>query len=470
MQFKGVYPTLLIGLFLANCTPRNNSKSDLQYYGTDSQESTFSFSGTVEFVGPRNLSGATLSEEASKTVRRQIKHLFGTLKEHTGSRADGTINFTNSPGVPKTSHQITEFKLVSKVENGANAVYTYSYKFDDKAAFQKDFFKAGKRTLKIRLPKNPNTIYATGLVKEKNLCTDDHYNSEGDYWYFWNPYKKGCPAATLENTILVDATLDPMKNTVSTLPEYDRLNEDGILDITYVVGPDHDKINDADLGRKSFEKTFTILTQGKAVLQSGEPLNSGTEDILAQIPADADVRFEVLEQSRDQRTLYAFRDGKKIIVQMFFLEPTSEAFAFRSSIRDAIMTADILVYDGHSGLGGTLPVSRFFGPEERKFAADKYQVIFFNGCSTFAYYNEQYFKQKITQRDTKGTKNLDIVTTSIGAPWSTGAEIDSLFILSFASGLKPTWQKIMDDVYNVNTGASALTQINGDEDNPVAAH
>jgi hypothetical protein len=470
---------LLIGglLVLTTCKKSSKNQSGLDYYGQDSQEGTLTFSARAEFVSP---DPRISSNVRNYILNYQVKYLFGSLKEHPGSEEDGVHNFIQTPGVPKTSHKITlKYTGSEPLPDGSTRHY-WDYEFIDKVAFSKSYLKTGEKTLKLRLPKNPGYMaggvsspaFIQGIVGDKNACTDDHYPSEGDYWYFWNPYKEGCPKAVMDETIVVDAKIVPDASTSLTYPEYARLEEDGVLDITYVVGPDESKEKADDLGRAAFQKTFDILTKGKKVLARDlDPkikLSPGTRSFLTNLYAKNDIAFTALEDSADAKVLYAFRDGKTIMVQMFFIDSKKESADFYGVVRDAILSSDVFLYDGHSGLGGNLPVSRLYLDNEPKFLKNKYQILFFNGCSTYAYYNEQYFNQKRTAENQSGTKNLDIVTTSIGAPWDVGADIDSIFILSLTAGSRPSWQKIMDDIFYVDPRKTALTQVNGDEDNPTS--
>src|SRR5690606_19807601 len=130
--------------------------------------------------------------------------------------------------------------------------------------------------------------------------------------------------------------------------------------------------------------------------------------------------------------------------------------------------ADVFIYDGHSGLGGYLYVDRFADDLNRPLKLDpnKHQIFYFNGCSTYAYYNGDYFDLKKTAEDPTGSKKLDIITTSIGALFSIGARHDVTLIKALVDGERPSWQEIMDATYRVSPEETALTHVNGDEDNP----
>jgi hypothetical protein len=133
--------------------------------------------------------------------------------------------------------------------------------------------------------------------------------------------------------------------------------------------------------------------------------------------------------------------------------------------KKALKHADIFIYDGHSGLGGYFAFENFF-KQNNGLPRDKYQVLFFNGCSTFSYYNTDYFEGKKSNIDPLGYENLDIITNGIGAAFTIGAGTDSILLRELLSGDKKSWVAILDEIYRVDPETTALTQINGDENNP----
>jgi len=182
-----------------------------------------------------------------------------------------------------------------------------------------------------------------------------------------------------------------------------------------------------------------------------------------------------MSSSTSKRTNFQ-NPARNIFVEldMYVVDPNRDVadpkrpdyFGFPDKAVTGMRESDVFIYDGHSGLGGYLSVGRLFARRKHTLPTEKYQVFFFNGCSTFSYYNSDYFELKQTEEDIVGSKNLDIVTTSIGALFDNGAGNDSMFIRAFAAGDQPSWQEIIDRIYNVAPEGSALTHVNGDEDNP----
>jgi len=416
--------------------------ADDRWYGADSRQARMQFTTYMLYKVPTGytgsvsdiLSNAAQAGKIRELVDLQLQHMYGAFTTHPG--------FENNPGIPSGDYKV---KLLGaeKVPNEPYAKISYSY--DDIVVFSTKLFRGGGTTrIQFVLPKDPVTIYKKGFPtpsSRKNLCTDDHYNSEGDFWYFWNPYQDGCPISG-GDLVSITTDLTPMVVTRNTYPEYARLYGDNgngdVLQVSYLVGVD-ENFQNGDLGKQTFKDAFAGL---KA----------------------AGFRATVDEPRRKRLTLQ--NGSGRTSVEMILSDPNSAEFA-QEAVR-GMKTADIFLYDGHSGLGGYLSPDRLAEDtgSPLELPKSKYQIFVFQGCSTYAYYNTAFFSLKKGPGDPKGTKNLDIITTGIGAAFDVGAKVDVAFLTSTTTGQRPTWQTIIDRVHAAEGENSALSHINGDEDNP----
>jgi hypothetical protein len=414
-----------------------DSNKDGRWYGADSRKAKMHFETYVLYALPAGQSAAGLlnSPAQKKKVREivdlQLQHMYGAFTTHPG--------FVDNPGIPSGDYKV---ELLSS-ESAGSGYAKVRYSYDDLVVFSSKLFGGGSATIDFVLPKDPVTVYSKGFPTPQsrvNRCTDQHYNTEGDFWYFWNPYQEGCPL-TGSDLVGIRTTLVPVPMTSGTYPEYAKLYGDNgngdVLQVSYLVGVDANFQN-GDLGRTTFNEAFKLLQA-------------------------AGFRATVNEARRKQLVLNA--GSKKTHVQMLLLDPDSAEFA-AEAVRG--MQSDIFLYDGHSGLGGYLDPERLVADAGRPLALPlkKYQVFIFQGCSTYAYYNTAYFNLKRTSADPKGTKNLDIVTTGIGAAFEVGAKVDVALLTGLATGQRQSWQTIMNNVRKAEGADSALSHVNGDEDNP----
>lgn len=439
--------TLVILLFVASScsqlSPKASQDSKLNFYGADNQRVTMTFESYMWFQIPDDWSAPIseiLTSEHRETIDEQVnlqlQHMFGVFTVQK--------DFIDHPGVIENTPTVT---LLSATKVPGQPFAKISYSYEDTALFHKDVMRIYGNKIHFWLPKDVVGIYAKGIPAghSKNYCTDEHYNSEGDFWYFWDPGQEGCPIQD-NDMVRVTANIHKLPSTTNTYPDYNRLYASNgnrrTLKVVVMVGIDED-FRQGDIGRASFDGDIDRLVE---------------------------LGYEV--ESRDRRHA-AFKKGPNpeydLDMNVYLVNQMSDQFDELAI--DALETADIFVYSGHSGLGGHLAPGRFedFIGRRIRMPRDKYQIIAFQGCSTYAYYNESYFNLKKSASDPKGSKNLDIITAGIGLSFDSGPGQDAMILDSLLSGTRHSWQKIIRDVYAVDPQSTALHQINGDEDNPQSA-
>ena len=428
---------LLVLLLSPGCRTVNNDNSSVKFYGADNQSGEIRFEAYIDVALKKGISTQDdLFSEPAKSqvialITRQIQHLYASFSVHE--------EFADTPGIIEAKGTPQLLKADLDLRKGSARVF-YSYK--DRVVFKNKIFKSPKIT--FLMPRDPVTIYTRTLnSKGFNPCTDEHYNTEEDFWYFWNPKNEGCkiPKSELES---VTAKLVPTPNTKKSYPDYDKILGDNgngrIVDVTFLVGVD-ENFRNGDLGKKAYKDVTELLdTNG----------------------------FQVESVDSRHNLLTLRRGAYDVRIDLYLVDPDSKKFMELAA--NGLENSDVFLYDGHSGLGSYLNLPRFREILGRplKLPIGKSQIFYFNGCSTFPYYNADYFDLKRTAKDPNGSRNLDIITTSVGATFDVGAGHDAAFLTGLFLGKKPTWQSILNDIYRVDPAESTLTHVNGDEDNPTS--
>ena len=426
----------LFSLTSAGCkTPQSKNMSDIKFNGYDNQRYKMRFENT--FIAPADTPESKVLDEAYGSLR----FLFGAFQWHK--------EFVSYKGIPhnKPSVKITKKDLVE--ENGVQ-VLKVTYVFDDEVVFNKSL---NKTAIEFWMPKDRQAIYKMGEVEGKFPCTDPTYTTAGDFWYFWNPENPGCPAKFKEGLNRVKATFAAIPNTLNKYPLYGKLGSNKTRLVYIAHGADKKLVAD-DPGMKAY---------------------SGTLIELARLGF---VEKEVLADTEEEKHLVYSANQKNYTVEVHVGLFKSGSPQFTVYGRQGLSTADVFIYNGHSGLGGFLPPSRFAPLTLPK----KYQIFMFNGCSTFAYYNQNYFDKKKEVTGRPGSESLEIITTGLEAwfgvqPYATSSLINDLLVTK--SHLK--WEQIVMNLYNQTSKYtygennqwkmdpkqySAHYQVNGDEDNP----
>lgn len=420
-----------------------NAWAQDKYFGARSTEAILKFDASIEVSTDKSLNVEVLNGTSAKAnkIREKVDYQLEFLIGHFQS--ESFVEAYKYPGVLGDKHK---FKFTS-VEPKRGTRQILNFRFEGKTVFHtKVFMKADKVKIPLRLPLNPATFYKKGVVKGKNKCTDEHYDSEDDMFYFWDPDKAGCPLKGNNTDVLrINGSLEKLENTTSTYPEYDRLYTDEELNISVFLG----YIDDVPATSRTNDDGYVTYKE------LGEQLE--------------EFGYEIVEQKNFKRLNYftklekTFRNQlgtmQKVVISILLSDSsvgvTDETFA--NSFSEALTTSQIVAYDGHSGLGGNLEYERFLASKLPGF----YQIFFFNGCSSYPYFNQMYFTQKPA-----GKKNLEIITAGLPTLTSTSTSNMMAFLNPFIHGKIHSYQTLMRGLEKSNGEESTyLMGVNGDEDN-----
>jgi len=469
---------LLYVLVLLFCScQQGDLTSQSLFYSGDSERVRLKFNDyflvptdNLEQAYQSELGLEDLSENDQEVIKRaaklQVQHLYGVFTYHQ-KPTDFSIN--SGAILEKSLPNIRKISV-------AGGFVRVDYSYEDGAIFYKGLIKGKRTKIKFLMPNAPTEIYQKSIPKDPkidpitkepiNPCSDIHDNSDLAFWYYWSPDRKGCPASFKKHLHDVKATLVRGTKTKSTYPEYRKLyfdsnetDDNRTINIDIIVGQDV-KFNDpSDSGRRSFLHDASLF---EGMMSSeGKPT------------------FSVIRSSVNYRRLKYKTDLFEAYLNIYYVD--TENSRFDEVAARGLRRSDILIYAGHSYEGYYFDLERLFAAGEETLPKDKYQIMFFNGCTTYSYYNNNYFDQKKSEQDVRGTKNLDLITNGIGAPFlldgADAAPMTAEVILATSLlGVDATgnplnellsWQDILDEIAdNAGYHFTALTNIQGDTDNP----
>ena len=420
-----------------------NAWTQEKYFGARSTEATLKFDASIEVKTDRSLNlnflngASSRASEIRNSVNTQLSFLIGHFQ---------SASFLDSFQYPGVLGDKTKFKYIS-VAPKQGEFQRINYRFEGKSVFDtKVFANLEVISIPLKLPNNPTTFYKKGVVNGVNKCTDHHYNSEDDLFYFWDPDQKGCPLRGNNiDVIRVMGQLQRLRNTTSTYPEYDRLYHAEELKISVFLGYIGD---DPSVSNTKDEAYLTY----KELIQN---LESRNYQIINQ------KNFKKLNYITSlEKTLRNQLGIKQKITITILLSDSSVGSrdkTFVAEFSKALNSSQLVAYDGHSGLGGNLDFERF-GIEKLNRI---YQIYFFNGCSSYPYFNQSYFTQKPA-----GQKNLEIITAGLPTLTSTSTSNMLAFLNPFIQGKIHSYQTLMSGIEKSNGDESTyLMGVNGDEDN-----
>ena len=269
--------------------------------------------------------------------------------------------------------------------------------------------------------------------------------TDNNFWYHWRPSAAGCAPADDDVVRLPAAVRVSHENSVARYPEYQRIWEDGRLEVLAVFGKyEAGATSGDDPGIAAFDAFI-------AAVRAEFPSAAATP---ADLPVDPGVRAPdvTFELTRD--------DGRQIAIVALLIDSVgSVGAAFERRYGDLTPGADVILYNGHAGLGANVRLLQHKG----HFFPGKYQIIFLDGCDTFAYVDDTLprIRAALNPDDPTGTKYLDLVTNAMPAYFVSMPGSTMALIRALAAPTQPkSWGAIFRDV-----DPSQVAVVTGEEDN-----
>jgi hypothetical protein len=136
-----------------------------------------------------------------------------------------------------------------------------------------------------------------------------------------------------------------------------------------------------------------------------------------------------------------------------------ETTAFRARYEALSTRADLIVYNGHAGLGSNVRALARYG----RWVAGQYVIVFQNGCDTFAYVDSALndAHKQINPDDTTGHKYIDIVTNAMPSFFANMAGASMALFRGLKKHAEPqTYETIFRSV-----DRSQVVLVSGEQDN-----
>jgi hypothetical protein len=310
------------------------------------------------------------------------------------------------------------------------------------------------RSYTLQLPKRADWAGQEAFYAKYNNgghgggCVDwsAHDLETGIFWYYYRPEQQGCTIAA-EDVIKARATVKVSpENQTNKYPEYDKIWDDGILDVVAIYG----KVEDG-----------TTTDADRGVWSHSHFVNTMKRELPNAVTTPANLPQRLQTQFNDVTIESTLANGKKVRVTSFLVDNVREGGPdFERRYNELSGNADLIVYNGHAGLGQNVRALARMGT----FKPGKYQIVYMNGCDTFAYVDGHLAQTRaqLNPDDPKGTKYMEIITNSMPPNW------DSL-PLNTESMVRDVIKSIDTPVKYVdllgNFDQSGFVVVTGDEDN-----
>lgn len=263
----------------------------------------------------------------------------------------------------------------------------------------------------------PRRVDAAGLAafwsKYKEPCGehDGHEVTAGNFWYHYRPAQAGCALPATDAVTATAAVSVHASNTAAKYPEYHRVWEDRTLRVVAVFGKyEKGATSDGDAGISAYNEFVQAVRArlSAAALTPAITTAPGAKNpdvtLEAQLPA-----------------------GRRAVISALLVDEVQSApLSFDRRYAELTPGADLILYNGHAGLGANVRALQAKG----QFFPGQYQIVFFDGCDTFAYLDDALAARRapLNPDDPSGTKYLDVVTNAMPAYFSNMPEASMALI------------------------------------------
>ncbi len=306
-------------------------------------------------------------------------------------------------------------------------------------------------TIELSLPLDVSSSGQTSFAtKYGHSCIDvgAHDVDSGSMFYYFRPKASGCTLDAAEIN-KVTATMAPSPvQTTGKFPEYNKVWEDGRLEVVAIFGKNEDGATANDVGIDAFNRFVSAIKTELATKQ--------LTTIPAVVPTNPGVAAPDIELNA------TLPDGKKIRVVALLTDNIRIGLSqptFRARYEQLSTRADYIVYNGHAGLGVNVRALASAG----KWVAGQYVVVQMNGCDTFAYIDDALFRahKNINADDTTGFKYIDIVNNGMPAFFS---DLSNTSMAMFRGLVDFAAPKTYEQIFR-NIASAQVVLVTGEQDN-----
>lgn len=380
-----VFPFAVFLPVLAFACTAPSADDDAAAEGEDAYTSASARLLDFEFDGEVLTAGG----DPEQTIRDQMLFTIGQLNGRTGVGRLDKLTLSNVRTAPQGDLTRVTYHAKLPVSMSKNTRFGRSYT--------------------LQLPKRADWTGQEAFYAKYNNgghgggCVDwgAHDLETGIFWYYYRPEQTGC---TLDAADVVKARasvrISP-ENQTNKYPEYDKVWSDDRLEVIAIFGKvEAGTTTEADRGIWShdhFVSTMRRELPNAVVTPANVPDRPGI--------ANPDVTIES-----------TLPNGKKVKITSFLVDAITDVWpGFQQRYETLTKTADVIAYNGHAGLGQNVRALSRMG----KWSAGKYQIVYMNGCDTFAYVDGTLAQTRaqLNPDDPTGTKYMEIITNSMPPNW-----------------------------------------------------
>ncbi len=286
--------------------------------------------------------------------------------------------------------------------------------------------------------------------KYGHSCVDfgAHDVDQGSMWYYYRPERSGCSLEAEDIVETVASVSLSSINTTGKYPEYHKVWEDDVLKVVAIFGKYEDgETTDSDAGIAAYNKFSQRM---KSALSGADNVQSEP----ASIPFRPGVDMPELSFTADLEGDNSIEVTALLVDNIRTAPPE-----FNARYEELSGSADLIIYNGHAGLGANIRAMARKG----KWETGQYAIVFMNGCDTYAYVDSSLADAHaaVNSDDDTGSKYMDIVTNALPSFFRSMPDASMALI----EGLMRVDDPMTYESMFRNIDSSEVVLVSGEQDN-----
>ena len=287
-------------------------------------------------------------------------------------------------------------------------------------------------------------------------CVDPAAGSvaAGTMFLFYRPHQPGCALAAADVATVVARVTTSTENTHGKYPEYQRVWADAALEVVAMFSHEYATPTPGDAGVRAYDDFVQSVHQYLAELQPDDAKRTEPAGLSCLGTRASSVRLAA-----------QLRDGRVIAVNVMLVGHalTDDGAAFDTWYDAVSPKADVILYNGHAGLGSNVRTLMTKG----SFESGQYLIWFANACDTFAYVDRTLVDRRalLNPDDPGGTKYMDTVTNVMAGYFGALVPTSLTLIQAIVDARDATRPpKTYEEIFP-NVDPTQIVVVTGEEDN-----
>jgi hypothetical protein len=310
-------------------------------------------------------------------------------------------------------------------------------------------------TLPARLSDADQSAFA---AKYGATCVDpaEAPADAGYMFVIYRPQQAGCTLAADDVVTVTAKVTTSAELTRGKYPEYHRVWQDGVLDVVALFTHEYETPTEGDGGALAYDDFVWHMQDYIRLVQPDASKRSEPPGLPSSPSAAGASTLRLAAELPDGRSM-------KLDVRLVGTALSKEGPAFDEWYSRATPSADIILYNGHAGLGANVQSLM----EKGSFRSGQHLIWFANGCDTIAYVDRTLVDRRasLNPDDPNGTKYLDTVTNVMAGYFGELEATAVTFLRAFVEVRYPEiGPKTYEEIFK-GIDPEQVAVVTGEEDN-----